>query len=102
MSIYPKVPELDWLRELVDGVADDLILGQGDNADRLMDLYKYILWSRRYALTDPNSDEHLVAFGFVVKYHARVFEVPVTPEKQKSIDIAETQYKRLKREARDK
>jgi hypothetical protein len=48
-------------------------------------------------LSVPQSDEFLIAFGFVVKYRALIFGTKLEKRDQKTVAIAEEQYKKLRR-----
>jgi hypothetical protein len=108
-KVYPDVPELDWLKQAAesDGIehSTDCALGIGGPCDcpfglfqeRLNYVYKYVLWFRRMNLSVPQSDEFLIAFGFVVKYRALIFGTKLEKRDQKTVAIAEEQYKKLRR-----
>lgn len=93
-DLYPPIPELDWLKELIEGMW--YVRKYSKQTIRLNNLYKYILWSRRYHLTDRKSREHLVAYGFVVKYHSLVYNTDLAPADIKSVEMAKIGYKHLK------
>jgi len=100
--LYPPLPELDWLKDLSQGILNNEIwIGedyQYRDGERLWNLYKYILWSRRYNLSERNSKERLVAYGFVVKYHGLVYDEPPNPANAKAIEMAKIGYRELKAE----
>jgi hypothetical protein len=67
---FQPVPEMDWLK-------DHLVALKSSNdpiANKLELLYKYIIWSRRYAL---GSDERhrRTAYGLIIKYHRPLWEM---------------------------
>jgi len=86
--LFPDVPELDWLAEMCETFGDR----------SLEVVYKYLLWSRRYHLTDPKGREHLVAYGFVVKYHHLLYGIEPNPADAKSIAMAKIGLKELRKE----
>ncbi len=88
---YPLVPQLDWLRDLADEMEsfDD---GKGNTedllAERLRNLYRYNLWSRRYALINSGVDRQgsEICSAFLTKYHRLVFDIPATVQEQELIE----------------
>lgn len=94
-KVYPDVPELGWLTELIEGVKLDLLLHP--HAENLQYVYKYVLWLRRMNLSTPQSDPFLIAFGFVVKYRALIFGMQLSKADQKTVAISEREYKKLRR-----
>lgn len=104
MSAFRKVPELDWLKVLVEDF-DDFDDGKGNTghhtAVQLDTLYRYLLWMRRASLAHPSSPEHKVADGLAVKYHRRLYNVPMTDFEKKYVAEAEAEFKMMKRQKLD-
>ena len=101
MSAFKKVPELDWVKDLAESMEAD---GEENSNDvtvevaRKMDtLYRYLLWMRRASLTSPQSPEHKVADGLCVKYHRRLYGIPMTDFEKKYVAEAEAGFKKMKR-----
>jgi len=90
---YPKVPELDWLKDLAVQAGEE---GSAD-ADKLWYAYKYLYWSMRYARTPATRPEHTVCVGFITKFHRLLYGIPITAAEQSQIDRAEAAYKGRKR-----
>ena len=94
-QVYPDVPELDWLRDMVtdhQGRFEDQ-----EELDQLGYVYKYLLWDQRFKRSAPQSDKWLIAYGFVLKYHHMVMGVRLTGQNKKTVAISEEQYKKLRR-----
>lgn len=106
MSVFTKVPAIDWLKELAKGIEKLAALDVREpmvsdyiedvDAKKLMILYKYLLWSFRYQRSDPQSDEHKVALGLLTKYHRKLYDIPPSPfERTKLIPEAEALRKKM-------
>ena len=92
-SPYPQVPELDWMRDMADRYLDRSDLQ--DQGERLMNAYKYLLWSRRYHAIDPSDKEGKeICNRFLMKYHHATFRIPLSKFEQ---DLIEEGFKRHKR-----
>ena len=68
--VIEKIPELDWLKDLATALKET---GSPD-AEKMELLYKYMLWSRRYALS-PDEKVRRVCYGFVIKYHRPLWDM---------------------------
>lgn len=90
-DIYPSVPELNWLQE--HAARCPYLEGE-----QLMYVYKYLLWNRRMILVEPQTDKFLIAFGFVLKYQRLLYGITLNKRDQKTVEIAEEQYRKLRRE----
>jgi hypothetical protein len=87
---YPTPKELDFLRDLPKNHAYDHV--------KLKNAYRYLLWSYRYAHVDGKSIEHQVCYGFVVKYHRRLYNLEYSPGEKQLVERAEKLYAEHKRE----
>lgn len=94
-DIYPPVPELGWLDELIDELT--YIKRWAKDATRLGYAYKYLLWNRRMVLVEAQTDKFLIAFGFVLKYQRLLYGIKLNTRDQKTVEIAEEQYRKLRR-----
>lgn len=73
----PAVPELDWLKEFIK------TLSVHDPAKNKLELtYKYLLWSRRYALV-PDEKAKRACYGMVVKYHRPLWDLEIEFEAER-------------------
>ncbi len=80
---FPKVPEVEWIREHVEMLTgyDELPKRFKAHNKRLMHLYRYLLWSRRYGILGRDrgtTPEYQVCYGFVIKYHRLLFSIPLS------------------------
>lgn len=86
---YRKIPELDWLKDIAyeyTGLAE---------AKKVDDLYRYLLWSRRYQLVEPQDPLRKMYFGLMLKYCRRLYP-GTTPYEQQEIRNAEKMFKAMK------
>lgn len=92
--LYPAVPELKWLRDMADQFLGRLDIAH-EQGETMMNLYKYLLWSRRYQLIPSGFDRQgsQIAYGFLTKYHRLVYGLPVSRSEQEDIDRAHKQHK---------
>jgi hypothetical protein len=106
---YPTPKELDFLKKLADEKTHKGDLEKSrENYDRvkplwnagvrLQNAYRYLLWSYRYAHVDGKSIEHQVCYGFVVKYHRRLYNLEYSPGEKQLVERAEKLYAEHKRE----
>lgn len=91
---FPDVPELDFVAEAAE-----------EFDQHLYDVHKYLLWSRRYALCHALSEEHVVAYGMMLKYHRKLFNLELLPAEaemvRKSVGAIKTSNAILKTEGAD-
>lgn len=66
-------------------------------AVKLGTLYRYLLWSRRYSLTHASSREHEVAYGMVVKYHRKLYQLELLDAEVVLVERAEAAIKAAKK-----
>lgn len=101
---FPKVPELDWLEESAKASIEDADRYAAEGAapneeieelrelgEKMLDLHKYLKWSRIYQLTHAyhNPREHETSLGLLTKYHRRVYGMDPFPEEMDLITKAE-------------
>lgn len=79
---FPKVPELDFLKEIAEDITNPF------DGERILNIYRYLVWSRRYQLVHAMSPEHRVAYGFLLKYHRLMMNMDIPPHEQALIDEA--------------
>ena len=100
MSVFKKVSQLDWLKELAEGAFPFNSVAE----NHLMDVYRYLLWEQRFRLTSTATDEGKVANGMMTKYYRRLFPMTLsqsmTDYEKKFIAEAEKLRKKMLREAK--
>lgn len=108
MSVFRKIPELDWIKSLASDI-DGPPCRRGQHSARLMMLYRYLLWSQRFRLTSTATDEGRVANGMMTKYyrqlHPASLSQSMTDYETKFIKESEALRKKMIRaakKARDK
>jgi hypothetical protein len=107
MTVFKAVPELNWLKKLAEtsdngafkAALETVSLDRQNPSveDKLIVLYRFLLWQRRMSLAHPQSDEYKVAFGLSTKYHRWLFEMDLTDYEQKLVTESEALYKTLRK-----
>ncbi len=92
--LFPAVPSVQWLRDLIEEMEDEE--DRPEIHDKLRDVLWFLIWHRRHELEPGRPPRYGITMAFMRKYHHRIYGLEMLPFEDDLLEYARNQYEELK------